>query len=253
MDLGLDGRVALVAAASSGLGLAVARELAAEGAHVAIGARDPDRLETARQQVDEAGPGQVRATPVDVRDANAVREWVASTVEELGGLGIVVANAGGPPPGMATAFDLAGYREALELNLLSSIGLAQATLPYLLDAGWGRILFVTSVSVRQPIPSLALSNTARLGVVGYAKSLVIDLAERGVTDITVNVLAPGTTRTPRMEETGALAELSGGIPLGRAAEPEEFAAAVAFLASARASFITGVTLPIDGGAIRGVF
>jgi 3-oxoacyl-[acyl-carrier protein] reductase len=227
MDLGLNGRVAIVAGASSGLGLAVARELAAEGAHVSLGARDRDRLQAAMEDVDRAGPGGVMATPLDVRDTEAVRDWVACTVEQLGGLGIVVANAGGPPSGRATAFTMAEYRDALELNLLSSICLVQAALPYLLEA--------------------------RLGVVGFAKSLVADLAERGASGITVNVLAPGTTRTPRMEQLGGLQDAASGIPLGRVAEPEEFAAAAAFLASARASFITGVTLPVDGGTIRGIF
>lgn len=154
---------------------------------------------------------------------------------------------------MATDFDVDDYRQALELNLLSSIGLVQAALPFLLDAGWGRILFVTSQAVRQPIPSLALSSTARLGVVGYAKSLVADLAARGAGGITVNVLAPGTTRTPRLEQTGTDLEAAGrAIPLGRVGAPEEFAAAAAFLAGEHASFITGVTLPVDGGAIRGI-
>lgn len=259
MQLGLDGRVALVAAASSGLGLAVACELAAEGAHVAIGARDPGRLAAAREQVDAAGPGRVLATAVDVRDAEGVARWVAEVVAELGGLGVVVANAGGPPRGMARAFDLAAYRDALELSLLSSIGLVQAALPQLVAAGWGRVLFVTSYTVREPIPTLALSNTARLGVVGYAKSLVADLAAAGVTGVTVNVLAPGSTRTARLEQVAGddveagIAAMGRGIPLGRVGRPEEFAAAAAFLASERASFITGVTLPVDGGAIHGVF
>jgi 3-oxoacyl-[acyl-carrier protein] reductase len=259
MDLGLRGRVALVAGGSSGLGLAVARELAAEGAHVSIGARDPERLEGARRLVDEAGAGDVMAMSVDVRDQERVREWVARTRQELGVLGIVVANAGGPPQGRATAFDLDGYREAVEMNLLSSIGLVQVGLPSLLDAGWGRILFITSRSVREPIANLALSNTARLGIVGYAKSLVADLAVRGATGVTVNVLAPGSIRTPRLEQVAGadaetrIAEMGEDIPLGRVGEPEEFAAAAAFLASDRASYITGVTLPVDGGSIKGIF
>jgi 3-oxoacyl-[acyl-carrier protein] reductase len=248
--------VVLVAGASSGLGLAIARELAAEGAHVSLGARDPDRLESARRQVDAAGDGRALATPVDVRDQGAVEEWVARTMRELGGLGVVVANAGGPPQGMATAFDLDAYRQALELSLLSSIGLVQAALPHLRSAGWGRILFVTSQTVRQPIPTLALSNTARVGVVGYAKSLVADLAAQGERGITVNVLAPGSMRTPRQaavaRDEDARAAVARDIPLGRLGEPEEFAAAAAFLASDRASYLTGVTLPVDGGSIRGL-
>lgn len=253
MDLGLRGKVALVAGSTSGLGLAVAKELAAEGADVAVGSRDPERVERARAEVDAVGPAAVTGTAVDVRDAEGVRAWVEDTASALGGLHIVVANAGGPPAGPATAFDLDAYREALELNLLASIGLVQAALPYLRRAGWGRVLFVTSQSVKQPIPHLALSNTARPGVLGYAKSLVHDLGDAGVT---VNVLAPGSTRTARLEqlagedvETG-LRAMASEIPLGRIGTPEEFAAAAAFLASERASFITGVVLPVDGGATR---
>ena len=150
MDLGLDGKVALVAGASSGLGLAVARELAAEGCHVAIGARDHARAEAAAAEFG----GQ--ATAVDVRDQEAVRRWVDRTVEAFGALHVVVANAGGPPPGPATAHPLGAYRDAVELNLLSSIGLVQAALPHLRAAGWGRILFVTSIAVKKPIPNLEL-------------------------------------------------------------------------------------------------
>lgn len=253
MDLGLGGRVALVAGASSGLGLAVARGLAAEGAHVALAARDPGRLEKARAVVDAAGAGRVTATSLDLRDAEAVGAWVQASAAALGGVGIVVANAGGPPPGFATAFRLEDYRAAVELSLLASIGLVQAALPHCRAGGWGRVLFVASRSVRQPIPDLALSNTARMGLVGYAKSLVEDLGDAG---ITVNVLAPGSIRTPRLEvvagDEAGLAAMVDEIPLGRLGTPEEFAAAAVFLASECASYLTGLVLPVDGGAIRGV-
>lgn len=258
MDLGLSGRVALVAGGSSGLGLAIARELAAEGAHVSLGARDPERLRAAAEDVEARGPGRVLAAAVDVRDAGGVAAWVARTVEELGTLHVVVANGGGPRQGMAGAFGVEDYRDALELVLLSHIGLVQAALPHLRAAGWGRVLFVTSKSVLQPIPTLALSNTARAGVLGYAKSLVADLADAGETGITVNVLAPGSTRTPRLESLAGpdpdagLRAMAADIPLRRVGEPEELAAAAVFLASARASFITGVVLPVDGGETRGL-
>ena len=255
MDLGLDGRVALVAGASSGLGLAVATALASEGAHVAIGARTAERLREARDVVDAAGPGRVTSAPVDVRATERVQEWVAEVAATMGGLHIVVANAGGPPPGQATDFDVDDYRQAVELNLLSSVALTQAALPHLRAAGWGRVLFITSVAVKQPIPDLALSNTARAGVLGYAKSLVHALGDAG---ITVNVLAPGRTRTARLEQlagddTGeGLARMAAGIPLGRVGEPAEFAAAAAFLAGEPASYITGAVLPVDGGSHGGL-
>ncbi|MBW3601766.1 MAG: SDR family oxidoreductase [Actinobacteria bacterium] len=255
MDLGLDGRVALVAGASSGLGLAVATALAAEGAHVAIGARTAERLRAARDEVDAAGRGRVMSTAVDVRDTGAVRDWVAEAAATLGGLHIVVANAGGPPPGLATDFDVEDYRDAVELNMLSSVALTQAALPHLRSAGWGRVLFVTSVAVKEPIPDLALSNTARAGVLGYAKSLVHALGDAG---ITVNVLAPGRTRTARLEQLAGddtdegLARMAADIPLGRVGEPAEFAAAAVFLASGPASYITGAVLPVDGGSYGGL-
>lgn len=245
MDLGLHGKVAMVAGASSGLGLAVARELAAEGASVSLGARDPDRLAAALAEL----PGAGHTTfSVDVRDADSVQAWVDATVAELGSLHIVVANAGGPPAGTATAFDLDDYRAALELSLLSQIAIVQAALPHLRHSGWGRVLFITSQTVKQPIPQLALSNTARAGVAGYAKSLVADL---GPGDITVNVLAPGSHDTPRLRQLAGGGEPSAdGIPLGRIGRPEEFAAAAAFLASQRASYITGLVMQIDGGSVR---
>jgi 3-oxoacyl-[acyl-carrier protein] reductase len=247
MDLGLSGKVALVAGGSSGLGLAVAAGLLAEGARVSVAARDRERLDTAVRRLSELG--EVHGQAVDVQDESAVNRWVDTVAERFGAIHVVVANAGGPPPGMATEFDLNGYRQAMELNLLSSIGLVQRALPHLKSAGWGRILFVTSSSVRQPIPTLALSNTARAAVVGYAKSLVAAL---GAGDITVNVLAPGRVRTPRLTQLPGFDEsaLAGEIPLGRIADPEEFAAVAVFLASTRASYVTGAVVPVDGGLTR---
>jgi 3-oxoacyl-[acyl-carrier protein] reductase len=251
VDLGLQGKVALVAGGSSGLGYAIAAELAAEGAHVSIAARDGDRLREAAGRLDGLGSGRVHVQPLDVRDEAAVGAWVEAAAAELGGLHVVVANGGGPPAGTATEHDLDAYRDAVELSLLSQIAIVQAALPRLRAQRWGRVLFVTSKSVRQPIPNLALSNTARAGILGYAKSLVADLGDAGVT---VNVLAPGSHRTPRLEQLAGddveagLAAMAEEIPLGRVGEPRELGAVAAFLASERASFVTGAVVPVDGGA-----
>lgn len=252
MDLGLRGRTAAVAGASSGLGLAIARTLAAEGADVAICARDPERLDAAAAELNTVGDGRVDATPVDVCDADAVTAWIDATADAFDGLQIVVPNAGGPPGGGATAFDIDAYRDAVELNMLSQIAITQAALPHLRAGGWGRVIFVTSVSVKQPIPMLALSNTARAGVAGYAKSLVADLGDAG---ITVNLLAPGYHATDRLEEVlgddaAARDAVLADIPLGRLGDPADFGAIAAFLASDQASYITGAVIAVDGGLSR---
>ncbi|HUG85160.1 MAG TPA: SDR family oxidoreductase [Euzebya sp.] len=256
MDLGLQDKVAAVAGGTSGLGLATARALRAEGATVAVCGRDGQRVAAA------AAEG-LDATALDVTDAVAAADWLDGIAGRYGALHVLLANAGGPPAGTATAFGIAAYRAAVEVNLLSQIALVQAALPHLQAAGWGRILFVTSKTVRQPMPGLALSNTARAGIVGYAKSLVADLGQQdraaGRTGtITVNVLAPGSTRTGRLESLAGddieagLAAMAADIPLGRVGTPEEFAAATTFLASDAASFISGVVLPVDGGEIQGM-
>ncbi|GAA0363412.1 SDR family oxidoreductase [Actinoallomurus spadix] len=255
MDLGLRGRTAVVAAATSGIGLAVAHRLAAEGATVSICGRDPDRLNDAVRLLRERTHGVVHGVALDVTDHDAVRRWVEEVAGAYGGPHVVVANAGSPPEGGAERFDVADYRAALELNLLSAVTLTRAALPHMRSAGYGRILFVTSLAARQPIPGLALSNTVRPAVLGYAKSLVQELAEAGEGAVTVNVIAPGMTRTPTLEAwaeqlDGGLAGLSADIPIGRLAEPEEIGAAAAYLASAPAGSVTGVVLPVDGGAGR---
>lgn len=256
MDLGLQDKIVAVAGGTSGLGLATARSLQAEGATVAVCGRDG-------QKVAAAASEGLDAAAVDVTDLDAATAWIDGIAQRHGALHVILANAGGPPAGTATAFDVADYRAAVELNLLSQINLVQAALPHLQAAGWGRVLFITSKSVKQPMPGLALSNTARAGILGYAKSLIADLAqqdrEAGRTGtITINVLAPGSTRTGRLEalagadvEAG-LAAMAADIPLGRVGAPEEFAAAATFLASEAASFISGAVLPIDGGEIRGI-
>jgi 3-oxoacyl-[acyl-carrier protein] reductase len=197
----------------------------------------------------------VLASTVDLLDEAAVAAWVKSTVEELGELHVVVTNSAGPPPGVVTGFRLPDYRQALETSLLPHIGLALETLPHLRKAGWGRLLMITSETVRQPIPRYGLSNVVRVGLVGFAKSLVIELGAAGVT---VNVLAPGYHRTPAVdrqlgdEPDRRLAEFTAEIPLGRLGEPADFGAVAAFLASEHASFVTGEVLLVDGGAHRGL-
>ena len=251
MDLGLSGKVALVAAATSGLGLAIARELAAEGADVAICGRDPGRLAAARTEVDKAGPGRVLAAQVDVRDHAGAAAWVERTAAELGGPHIVVTNAGGPPRGPVLGFDIAAYRDAVELCVLSHIALVHAALPHVRRAGWGRILLVASETARQPTPRYGLSSTVRPALLGFAKTLVREL---GPGEITVNVLAPGYHRTPALEGLAEadLEAIAETIPIGRLGRPEDFGAAAAFLAGDKARFITGTTLVVDGGLGQGI-
>lgn len=255
MDLGLTGKTAMVAGASSGLGLAVAERLAQEGCDVAICGRDQGRLTAAARRIEAAGAGRALAHKVDVRSDAEVRDWVAATVEETGSLHIVVTNGGGPPPGPVEAFGPADYRDALDTSLLPHVSLALAALPHLRAAGWGRILMIASETVRQPIPRYGLSNVARPGLVGFAKSLVDSL---GAGDITVNVLAPGYHRTPALERQFGedadrrIADIAADIPLGRVGDPADFAAVAAFLASGPAGFVTGTVQLVDGGANRGI-
>jgi 3-oxoacyl-[acyl-carrier protein] reductase len=255
MDLGLTGRVALVAASTSGLGLGVARALAAEGAHVSICGRDPDRLERARAEVCAAGAGQVLASRVDLTDEEGVAAWVDRTAAHFGRLDVVVTNSGGVPFGPVDSFPVAVYREAVEGNLLPHVGITLAALPHLRANGWGRILMITSESVREPHPGSGLSSVARLGLLGYMKGLVASLGASGVT---VNVVAPGFHRTPILDQQfGAgveaeLARVAEGIPLGRVGDVGDFGALVTFLAGAQASYVTGSVVVVDGGNTRGI-
>ena len=269
MDLGLSDRIAFVAGASSGLGRAAALELAREGCRVALCSRDEARITAAAEHIRaeaDVDDGTVLPLVCDVTDEQAVERAIEETVDAFGGLHVLVTNAGGPPSGAATEVDLEAYREAVELNLMSTIALSEAALPHLRTAAdeddHARIIMVTSVSAKQPIPTLALSNTARAGVQGYAKSLADDLGPEG---ITVNTVLPGYTRTDRLEdlaediqaETGqSYDEIEAGWAdqnaLPRIGEPDEFAATVAFLASRRAAYVTGVALPVDGGRSKHV-
>lgn len=256
MDLGLENKVALVAGGSSGLGLATALELAAEGAHVAIGARDHERLAAAERRLKQVARGRVHTTSVDVTDRSAAARWVDDIAADFGALHIVLIGGGGPPVGEASTFQQADYEAALDTVLLPAVNLALAALPHLRAAGWGRLLFVASEAAVVPQPKLALSGMARAGLVRFAQSLA---AEVGRSRITVNVLAPGLTRTELIERGAArmaadgdveavLREMGAHSAVGRIGRVDEFAAVATFLASERASYLTGGVHLIDGGA-----
>ncbi len=248
MDLGLGQKRAAVAAASAGLGLATAKALLEEGVLVAICGRDPDRLMAAAATL---GPGVV-AIEADVSTSEGASAFVADARERLGGLDILVANAGGPPGGAATATSLDAYRSAIELNLLSSIAMCLAAVPDMREQRWGRILAITSIGVRQPIPFLAASVTARAGLTGFLKTLATEVAGDGVT---VNSIQPGSHLTDRLlsMHRGPVEALSADIPAGIVGDPADFGAVAAFLCSEQAKFVTGTALGVDGGAARGLF
>jgi len=262
MDLGIGGRVALVAAASRGIGYAAAYELAQEGARVFICSRDEGRVTEAASRIARETGAEVRGVAADVTLDEDARRFVRAAEEAAGRVDILVTNAGGPPPGTFADTDLDVYRRAFELNALSAIRLAQLVVPGMRERGFGRVVNITSISVKQPIMGLLLSNTVRAGLTGWAKTLSAEVAAEGVT---VNSVAPGYTMTERQvevfeataramgktkEELMALREAE--IPMRRSASAEEIGAAVAFLASERASYITGVTLQVDGGWVRGL-
>jgi 3-oxoacyl-[acyl-carrier protein] reductase len=261
MNLGLEGQVALVTASSQGLGRAVARELAREGASVAICARHADPLECTAAEIRQESGGQVLAVPADVTVGPDVEALVEAVLERFGRVDILVTNAGGPPPGEFVDLEPHHWEAAVDLTLMSAVRLCYAVVPAMRAHGGGAIVGMTSVSVKQPLANLILSNSVRLAVVGMMKTLADELARD---HIRVNCVCPGWTRTERVnqllearaerngtEVADELARITASIPLGRMGTPEEFARAVAFLASPAASYITGVSLLIDGGMYRG--
>jgi 3-oxoacyl-[acyl-carrier protein] reductase len=253
VDLGLKGTTAIVCGASAGMGLAISQMLAAEGCAVTMFSRSPEKLEAAAARV----PGAL-AVAGDVRDDGAQEQAIARTLEQHGRLDILINNAGGPPPGTFAQAPEDAWLDAFELSLHSAIRFTRRALPHLKSSGRGRVVNITSWSVREPIPHLILSNTMRPGIVGWAKTVSHEFGPDG---ITVNTIAPGKIATGRMHEIWnaqpdpAEAERRDreSVPAKRLGEPEEIAAAVAFLCSDRAAYISGVVLPVDGGVLRGIW
>ena len=246
MDLRLNGRKALVTGASSGLGLACAQALAAEGVEVVLASRSPERLEKAVQNID--GASWIAA---DVSDPHAATDLVAAATERLGQLDILVCNAGGPPAGDFASTDLDAYEPALRLNLLSTVALCSAAVPSMQEQNWGRVLAITSITVREPNPRLILSNTARAGVTGFLKTLAREVAADGVT---VNSIQPGLHATDRLQSVygDQIDDVMARTPSGKLGDPNDFGQVAAFLCSESAGYITGAAIPIDGGEAHGL-
>ncbi len=261
MDLGIKEKVAAVAASSRGLGRAVALELAREGARVVVCSRDAERVASAAREIREQVPGsEVEGVAVDLSTSSGPQELVDFATRTVGAVDILVANNGGPPPGPALGLGDDAWRAGFELTFESSRKLVEAVIPSMREKQWGRIVFIMSTSVKQPIAGLTISTAMRSAVVGFAKSVADEVAADG---ITVNTAAPGSTATDRLRSFFAKRAADKGvsveeieasavaqIPARRIGTPEEFAAAVAFLCSARASYVTGTVLPVDGGLIR---
>jgi 3-oxoacyl-[acyl-carrier protein] reductase len=262
MDLGLKGKVALVAAASRGLGRAIAEELAREGAHLVLCARGEEALDRARAEIAQSTGARVAAVAADVATTEGIASVVEAAMREHGHVDVLVTNSGGPPSGPFGAHDWAAWQGAVDLLLRSTVELTRAVLPGMRERRWGRILCVTSIAVKQPVDNLILSNALRAGVTGFARTLANEVAAENVT---VNTILPGYTRTERVEQLNAAAAAREGlaveevqsrlerqIPMRRLGEPREFAALAAFLASERAGYITGQAVAVDGGWIRGL-
>jgi 3-oxoacyl-[acyl-carrier protein] reductase len=260
MELGLNGKVALVAAASRGLGRAIAFELAREGARVVMCARGREALDAACKEIAAATRADVHAVVADV----SIREQIALVASEamatFGRVDVLVTNAGGPPAGTFETHAWEVWERAVNLTLRSAVELTRAVLPGMRARRWGRVINVTSIAVKQPVDNLMLSNSVRSAVTGFARTLANEVAADGVT---VNCVLPGYTRTERVEEladsnaakegltrSDVLARFEREIPMKRLGEPDELAALTAFLASERASYITGQSIVVDGGWIR---
>jgi 3-oxoacyl-[acyl-carrier protein] reductase len=244
MDLGIGQRRAAVAAASQGLGFGVAQALAAEGVKVAICGRSRDKVDAAVAKLGDGAVGVV----ADMSSPDGATGFIDEARDALGGVDILVANAGGPPAGTFETATIEQYAQAFDLNCRSTIAMCQAAVPAMREQHWGRVLAITSISVRQPIANLILSNVARAGVTGFLKTLAREIARDGVT---VNSLQPGLHATERLVGLGGGGNLEGlasGIPVGFLGSADDFGAFAAFLCSESARFITGAAIPVDGGA-----
>ncbi len=263
MDLGIKGKAALVAASSKGIGKAIAFGLADEGVNLSIFSRSKDEIERAASEIRARFRVNVLASAADVTSKEQIDQVIEATVRMFGGIDILISNAGGPPFGFFEDFESPEWQSALELNLLSGIYLAKKTVPLMKKQNWGRIVNITSIAVKQPIDGLILSNTSRAGLVGFSKTLSNELAKD---NILVNNICPGRIYTDRIkalaekraaqsgiEYEKAIEEMENDIPLRRIGTPEELAALACFLASEKASYITGTTIQVDGGLLRGLF
>jgi 3-oxoacyl-[acyl-carrier protein] reductase len=262
MDLGLKNRVALVAASSQGIGRATAEAFAAEGRRVAMCARNPQTLQAAAEKIRKQYNAEVLAEAFDVTDAAAVKNFVGTVAEQFGSVDICVTNAGGPPAKGFLAATLEEWQRALELNFLSTVYFAREVIPHMQRKRWGRIVTITSITTKQPITDLVLSNAVRAAVVGLVKSLANEFGKDG---ILVNNVGPGFTATDRLKELAKVRASTSGkseqqifegwaadAPLQRLGEPREVAETIVWLASERASYITGQTVLVDGGLYKGL-
>lgn len=263
MELGLKGKVAMVAGASRGLGYAVARGLAAEGVRVSMSSRDDAKIADAAKRIGAETGAETFSMPVDVRSADSIAAWHAKTVEKFGGVDLLFVNAGGPPAGTVLSFDDAAWQGAFELLVLSAVRMVRLAVPSMKSRGGGAIVVSTSSAVKEPIPNLALSNVVRSSVSALSKTLANELA---ADNIRVNHLLPGRIDTDRVRELDTIRGKAAGtsaddikatyskvIPLGRYGAPEEFGSAAVFLFSDAARYITGASLQVDGGLIKNVF
>ena len=262
MDLGLKNRVALVAASSQGIGRATAEAFAAEGCRVAMCARNPQTLQAAAEKIRKQYNAEVLAQAFDVTDAAAVKSFVAAVADKFGGVDICVTNAGGPPAKGFLAATVEEWQRALEMNFLSTVYFAREVIPHMQGRHWGRILTITSITTKQPVADLVLSNAVRAAVVGLVKSLANEFGKDG---ILVNNVGPGFTATDRLKELAKVRASNSGkteqqifegwatdAPLQRLGEPREVAETIVWLASERASYITGQTVLVDGGLYKGL-